>query len=64
MFNPLTMIDVAKEQQKDRLKEAQTARLLQSAPAVQPEVETQQPSRFNHALQLVGWHFKKQPYRI
>ena len=64
MFSPSVLLDVAREQRKDYLKEAETARLLQLAAAPQPELEPQPHSKFNQALELLGWHWKKQPGRI
>ena len=64
MFSPSALETVAREQRKDYLKEAQTARLLQLAAASQLESEPQFRSKFNHALELIGWHWKKQSGRI
>ena len=64
MFSPAALEAVAREQRKDYLKEAQTARLLQLTAASQAESEPQPRSKFNHALELIGWHWKKQPGRL
>jgi hypothetical protein len=64
MFSPSVLLDVAREQRKDYLKEAQTVRLLQLAAAPQPEIESQPHSKFNQALELLGSPWKKQPGRI
>jgi hypothetical protein len=58
------MLDVAQEQRRDRLKEAETARLLQSKAGCQAEVEAQPRFNFNHILGMAGWHLKKYPGRI
>jgi hypothetical protein len=64
MFSPSVLEAVAREQRKDYLKEAKTARLLQLAAASQAEREPQPHFKFNHALELIGWYWKKQPGRI
>lgn len=64
MFSPSVLLDVAREQHKDHLKEAQIARLLQATAATQPEAEGRAPSKFDHTLELFGRRLKKQPGRI